>query len=192
MRLKAFNDLVKMAEKLDEPWIIAIDGRCGSGKSTLGNKLAEMTGADVLHMDDFYLRKEQRTPERYSTPGENVDHERVEEFLRQWREGNPFTWQKFDHRTLEPGQTFLKYPIKKLVVEGSYCMHPDLRKYYTLTVFVQAEQETRFARLRKREKENFVNFEQKWIPLEEKYFQEMHIEEICDVIVSNENDDILQ
>lgn len=31
-------------------------------------------------MDDYYLRMEQRTPERYAAPGENVDHER---FLEQ-------------------------------------------------------------------------------------------------------------
>ena len=56
--------------------IVAIDGRCGSGKSTLAAALQEQYGYPVVHMDDFFLRSEQRTAERLATPGENVDHER--------------------------------------------------------------------------------------------------------------------
>lgn len=182
MKLEAFDELVRIAEKLDEPWVIAIDGRCGSGKSTLGNKLAETLHSDVLHMDDFYLRKEQRTPERYRTPGENVDHERVEAYLKKWYQGNPFTWQKFDHETFEPGKTFLTYPGKKLVVEGSYSMHESLRRFYTMTVFVQCDEETRRKRLMKREGAKYIDFVRRWIPLEELYFRSEHIEEISDVI----------
>lgn len=182
MKLEAFDELVRIAEKLDEPWVIAIDGRCGSGKSTLGNKLAETLHSDVLHMDDFYLRKEQRTPERYRTPGENVDHERVEAYLEKWCQGNPFTWQKFDHETFEPGKTFLTYPGKKLVVEGSYSMYVSLRRFYTMTVFVQCDEETRRKRLMKREGAKYIDFVSRWIPLEELYFRSEHIEEISDFI----------
>ncbi|MEG2389188.1 MAG: shikimate kinase, partial [Clostridia bacterium] len=44
--------------------LIAIDGMCGSGKSTLGQRLAEALGGNLLHMDDFFLTAAQRTPER--------------------------------------------------------------------------------------------------------------------------------
>ena len=50
--------------------IVAIDGRCGSGKSTLAAALQEQYGYPVVHMDDFFLRSEQRTAERLATPGE--------------------------------------------------------------------------------------------------------------------------
>ena len=63
-----------LAERV--PVLVAIDGCCGSGKTTLAAALAERLKAEVLHMDDFYLRPEQRSPARYRTPGENVDHER--------------------------------------------------------------------------------------------------------------------
>ena len=65
-----------LSERPGKPVLIAIDGRCGSGKSTLGEYLQKTAGAQLLHMDDYYLRPEQRTRERYETPGENVDHER--------------------------------------------------------------------------------------------------------------------
>ena len=44
--------------------IVAIDGKCTSGKTTLASKLAEIYDCNVFHMDDFFLRPEQRTPER--------------------------------------------------------------------------------------------------------------------------------
>jgi uridine kinase len=187
MNQEDFSELVRRVKKLDEPCVIAIDGRCGSGKTTLGNKLAEIWQADILHMDDFYLRKEQRTEERYRTPGENVDHERVEEYLKNWQKGKPFTWQKFDHRILEPGEVFLKYPRKKLVVEGSYSMHPDLRKYYDLTVFVSCSEETRYKRLKARNVQNYSMFVKRWIPLEELYFNTMNIEESCDFVFNGDD-----
>ena len=56
--------------------IVAIDGRCGSGKSTLAARLARELRCSVFHMDDSFPRPEQRTAERLSQPGENVDHER--------------------------------------------------------------------------------------------------------------------
>jgi len=55
---------------------VAIDGPCASGKSTLGKTLQEIYGCPLIHMDDFFLRPEQRTPERLAQPGGNVDYER--------------------------------------------------------------------------------------------------------------------
>ena len=81
--------------------IIAIDGRCGAGKTTLAQYLEEQTGATVFHMDDFFLRPEQRTPERFNTPGENVDHERfLFEVLEPLRKGVvELPYQRFDCKT---------------------------------------------------------------------------------------------
>ena len=56
--------------------ILALDGPCASGKTTLAGEMGRKFGWSVVHMDDFFLRPEQRTPERYALPGGNVDHER--------------------------------------------------------------------------------------------------------------------
>lgn len=50
-------------------YIVAIDGRCGAGKSTLAQQLARDLGGRVVCADDFFLRPEQRTPERLAEPG---------------------------------------------------------------------------------------------------------------------------
>ena len=46
------------------PLLIAIDGRCGAGKTTLPQRLQQELGGRVFHMDDFFLRPVQRTAER--------------------------------------------------------------------------------------------------------------------------------
>ena len=56
------------------PFLVAVDGRCGAGKTTFAAFLQEKFGWSVLHMDHFFLRPEQRTKERLGTPGGNIDY----------------------------------------------------------------------------------------------------------------------
>lgn len=56
--------------------LVALEGGSASGKTTLAALLEAVYGCSVFHMDDFFLRPEQRTPERYAQPGGNVDRER--------------------------------------------------------------------------------------------------------------------
>ena len=43
------------------PILIALDGRCGSGKTTLAAQLAErFPGSRTIHTDDYYLPPAQR------------------------------------------------------------------------------------------------------------------------------------
>ena len=63
------DELVKKIDELmtqKDVVIVAIDGKCTSGKTTLAAKLAEIYDCNVFHMDDFFLRPEQRTPERFA------------------------------------------------------------------------------------------------------------------------------
>lgn len=185
MNNELFERVGKCLGNAGRPCIIAIDGRCGSGKSTCGRLLAEKYSGNLLHMDDFYLRKEQRTKERYQTPGENIDHERVKETLAKWVKHEPFVYQKFDHLTLEPGENIFMYPADLLVVEGSYSFHKDLRDFYDLKIFLDIDPALQRERLRKREGENFRMFQEKWIPLEELYFERLHVQDYADIYIRN-------
>ena len=50
------------------PVRLAIEGGSASGKTTLGKILAERYDCTVFHMDDFFLRAEQRTAARFAEP----------------------------------------------------------------------------------------------------------------------------
>ena len=58
--------------------IVAIDGNCGSGKTTLASIIDSVYGCNVFHMDDFFLPLDLRTTERLSQAGGNVHYERFD------------------------------------------------------------------------------------------------------------------
>ena len=91
--------------------LIAVDGRCGSGKSTLGAYLQQKMHGNLLHMDDFYLRPEQWTPKRQEEPGGNVDRERfLEEVLLPLHKG---TKLRIDHLTVGNGNWISRWRWKQ-------------------------------------------------------------------------------
>lgn len=49
-------------------FLVAIDGRCASGKTTLAGKLRSALKCNVVHMDDFYLPFAKRTEDRMAQP----------------------------------------------------------------------------------------------------------------------------
>lgn len=163
--------------------IIAIDGRCGSGKTTLAALLQELFNCTVFHMDDFFLRKEQRTSERINTPGEFVDYERfIEEVLIPIRENRDVFLRKFCHETFEPGDPQKVEITPVVIVEGSYSCNSKLKDYYDKTIFVTTDKETQLNRIHKRNPEKYEMFVEKWIPLEEMYFEAFCVEDSCDYV----------
>ena len=45
---------IQRLQKDKERVLIAIDGRCASGKTTLANRLQEELVCEVIHMDSFF------------------------------------------------------------------------------------------------------------------------------------------
>lgn len=167
------------------PAIIAIDGRCGSGKTGLAQLISDLFPCNVFHMDDFFLPFPLRTPERLSTPGGNVDDQRMrEEVLTPLTHGKPVTLRSFDCHT-GALRAPLEVPYRPLnLVEGSYAHHPALRDCYDLTVFLTCSQEEQRRRLLVREGEAGLEpFLTRWIPMEERYFEALHIEQDSDLSV---------
>ena len=100
--------------------IMAIDGKCTSGKTTLASKLAEIYDCNVFHMDDFFLRPEQRTPERFAEVGGNVDYERFqEEVLLPLKSGKAFSYRPFDCSTFALAAPVSVTPKKLNIIEGT-------------------------------------------------------------------------
>ena len=164
---------------------IAIDGRCGAGKTTLAGILAQYIDCNLFMMDDFFLPFEMRTAERMATAGGNSHYERVyDEILLPIQKKSDVIYRKFNCKTGEIGEGICtKYkPIN--IIEGSYSCHPFLENQYDIRIFVDVDSQTQIERIEKRSgKENAQMFKQKWIPLEEKYFDEYSIREKCDYII---------
>lgn len=165
--------------------IIALDGRSAAGKSTLAQLLGKMTGAGVIHMDDFFLPKELRTKERLAEPGGNVDYDRfLTEVLPGLKSGEAFSYRRFDCSRMELGES-RKVPAGTIrIVEGSYSCHPKLGDYMTLRVFCDISAEEQRVRIEKRNGEEMLSrFVREWIPMEEKYFAYFPIKERADFVL---------
>lgn len=188
IRLECFRPVFDKVEEIIEknrPCIIAIDGMCGSGKTYLANLLAEKYEVNVFHMDDFYLPPEMRTKERLEQPGGNVYYERFKkEVLMPLLEQNTVYYRPYLCGVWKYDEV-KKIEYKKInIVEGSYSMHPYLREAYDLTVFLEVNSEIQKERILEREGEiKLQQFVSKWIPLENKYFNELKIKESSDISV---------
>lgn len=166
--------------------IVAIDGRCGSGKTTLAARLQADLGCAVFHMDDFFPRPEQRTEARLSQPGENVDHERfLAEILLPLHQGlSPVTYRPYLCARQCLGHPVTVTPTPLTIVEGSYSCHPTLWPYYDLRVFLTVDPDKQSRRiLRRSGPEKAAAFAQRWIPFEEMYFQAYKIQARCDLTI---------
>ena len=163
---------------------IAIDGRCASGKSTMGKELSELFDCNLFHIDDYFLLPEQRTEERLNTPGGNFDIERFsDEVLRGIASEKDFCYSPFDCSRMAVGDKI--YVSKKAVniIEGSYSCHPDIANNYDIKVFITTDKETQKNRIIKRNPDKAHMFFSKWIPMEESYFSHFDIENRCDYII---------
>ena len=175
--VQAIRQLQEEKRESEETLLVAIDGRCGSGKTTLGEYLKQIFDCNLFRMDDFFLRMEQRTPERLKEPGGNVDYERFEEtVLRPVLQKQTVWYQQFSCRKwglLEP------YPVsyKKLnIIEGSYSMHPYFKNPYHIRVFLNISPEDQIENIKKRNGlEKAKQFQNMWIPKEEAYFEKFHV-----------------
>ena len=165
--------------------VIAIDGKCASGKTTLGHYLQQEFDANLFHMDDFFLQKEQRTPKRLAEVGGNVDYERFQtEVLEPLLAGNDVKYRPFHCKTLQIGEGVEILPKRVNIIEGSYSQHTYFGDIYDLKVFMEIEPEKQLENIRERNGEEQLEvFKQRWIPKEEAYFEVFGIKEKSDIVV---------
>ncbi len=169
---------INKLKKSKDHLLIAIDGKCGSGKTTLALLLNEIYQGNVFHMDDFFLQPYQRTSSRLEKPGENVDHER---FLKEVLEPLSFKqnvlYQPFDCSKMALSneiETILNKPIN--IIEGTYSLHPNLIDYYDLKIALTIDDHLQMERIVRRNGSQMAEkFRDLWIPLENRYFNELHI-----------------
>lgn len=150
--------------------LLAIDGRCAGGKSTLAALLQQVLGCAVVHLDDFFLPPRLRSPQRLEQPGENVHWERaLQEVLEPLSQNRDACYRPFCCRTggFAPAVTVPAGGL--VVVEGSYSLHPALAPFYREAVFVTVDPQVQTQRLARRNPQMLPQFLQRWVPLEERY-----------------------
>ena len=163
--------------------ILAIDGRCGAGKTTLARRLEEeMTASGqtvfVAHTDDYTLPFDRRT----EAVAGHMDFLRLkEELLFPFFAGEDALYRPFapHEDRLLPESLVPARGI--LILEGAYSTHPILRPYLSCSIFLDIASDKQQARLLARNPERFDAFCSRWIPAEEAYIKETDPIFFCDL-----------
>lgn len=177
-----FPVLVKL--KKNGHGIIAIDGFCASGKSTLAEKLAEFLGANLIHTDDFFLPPEKRTAERFAEPGGNVDYERFKTEVIDSLEAESVTFGIFDCCEMKITETKTLPKTDYTIIEGAYSNHPYFGNYADVRIFVETSSDEQLKRIVCRDGEKALGmFTKRWIPFEQKYEAAFGIKSCADYVI---------
>ena len=140
-------------------------------------------------MDHFFLRPEQRTPERLSQPGGNIDYDRfIDQVIKPLGKKESFVYNPYDCKLDKLGDPISVGINPLIVVEGVYSMHPKFAcestdpSLYDISVFLQIDKSEQNRRLLARNPHLYDRFINEWVPMENDYFEHFRIAEKCDFI----------
>ena len=180
--MKRITDRIDALLAREGAAVVAIDGSCTAGKTTLAGRLAQKYDCNLIHMDDFFLRPEQRTAQRFAEIGGNVDYERFrKEILENLRTGKTFFYRPYDCSTGSLKAPVEVQPKKLTVVEGTYSQHPYFGHAYDLRIYLQVSEQLRAQRILARPAFLHKRFFEEWIPMEQQYFRTFAIGEKSDL-----------
>jgi len=163
---------------------VAIDGGSGSGKSTFASLLSGVYDCNVFHTDHFFLTPALRTAERLNETGGNFDYERFkDEVIDGIMSGRPFSYRVYNCSKQTFDSVIDVTPKKLNIIEGCYSMHPTFVNSYDLKIFLHTSSHEQNRRILERSgKALYKRFVSEWIPMENRYFSEMKIRELCDLV----------
>lgn len=183
-------DLIrKRAGASQRPFLVALDGRSGTGKSTFAASLAQQLGAAVVEGDDFFAGGvDLRRDIPASRAAACIDWRRQRNVIETLAAGRgvvyrTFDWNAFDG-TLADVATRLE-PKPVLIIEGVYAARPELADLLDLRVLLLASDKTRLTRLQMRG-ETIGAWDRQWHEAEDWYFSQVAPVGWFDVIVDND------
>lgn len=183
-RQGAFEPFFRLIEEADKPFVIALDGFCASGKTTLAAELEKRFGARVIHTDDFYLPRDLRSDERYEEPGGTIHYERLKAEVIDRLAAPSLTYGVFSHEIMDIARVVTLPAVPVTVIEGAYASHPFFGDYADLRCFMEtdpAEQRRRI--LARNGPERLKLFEERWIPYEQHYEAAFRIRDGADILI---------
>ena len=168
--------------------VVLIDGRAGSGKSTFARLLQDLVFQEtkqspkVIHMDDLYLGWDGLSQGSLYL---------VEQILKQLKFAGKAQWQRWDWANdkrggSDPGNGWREFDGQNmLIVEGCGSVTEQSKELADLTIWIEADRETRKERFEARDRGVFSNFWNSWSAQEDEFFQDQRSDEICELTVNN-------
>ena len=140
--------------------LVCIDGPAGSGKTTLANEVAALTGAPVVHMDDLF------------EGWDGLPHvtAQLDSVLRPLVDDRPGSYRRWDWLADDWAETIAVPPVPMLVLEGvgsGARGHADL---VTVLAWVEVPPDLRIARGLARDGQHLAERWEQWVLDERAHF----------------------
>jgi uridine kinase len=143
--------------------VLAIEGRSGSGKTSLATALSSALGsAPIVHVDDLYPGWDGLAA---SIP------RLVDGVLRPLAEGRPMSYRRYDwERSEDADRVVVPDPVvPTLIVEGIGAGARPCAPYLSVLVWLDAPDNVRFERAMTRDGDTYRPHWQRWADQEERY-----------------------
>jgi uridine kinase len=190
----AIDRILELA-RTSSPIVVAVDGRSGTGKSTLSAWIAGRVGATLIDQDDFYAGGDFDDWRRLTSREKAdrvIDWRRVRaEALLPLRAGRPARWHPFDWETMDglAPESIEAQPSPIVILDGAYSSRPELADLIDLSILVTLPDDVRWARLRRREGEDLtLDWQAVWDEAEAYYFRTVRPPEAFDVVIDRPGD----
>jgi gluconate kinase len=149
--------------------VVLVDGRSGTGKTTLGRALAQQLGAQLVHLDDVY-------------PGWDGLQAAADAVVRDVL-GSPSGYRRWDWTTASPADWVPLDPDAPIVVEGCGALSRASAPLATLRVWLTADGSERKRRALDRDGEVFAREWERWARQEEAFMDAEDPERLADVVL---------
>ena len=153
--------------------LVCLDGPAGSGKTTLGEELAQRAGAHLIHGDDLMS----------GWRGLDAVGSQLAGLFSALAEGRPGSYQHYDWLADRYDRAVEVPPGPWLVVEGVGSGAAELAAYITVLVWVEVADELRLARGLERDGEDQRELWRQFMLDERELFARDRIRERADVVV---------
>lgn len=167
------NKLQKYIDSIKDKKIIALEGRCGSGKTSITKMLK---GVTIIHIDDFFDE----------TQKDRLNYDLVIELLNKIKNKqyhDKVTYKAFNCREwkYEQKEVILENVI---IFEGVYSYSEEIRDYFDNLIYFVVSKEEQLKRLSKRESEKYLEkYLNIWIPREEEYYRSFDFISKADILI---------
>ncbi|SOC88396.1 Uridine kinase [Curtobacterium sp. 314Chir4.1] len=149
--------------------VVLVDGRSGTGKTTLGGSLADRLGAQIVHLDDVY-------------PGWDGLHAAARAVVTDVL-GEPSGYRRWDWAASRPAEWVAVDPAGPIVVEGCGALSRASAPLASLRVWLEADDDTRWARAIGRDGDSFAREWDRWAAQEAAFIATEQPAGLADVVL---------
>jgi uridine kinase len=164
------EELARRARATGRRTVVLVDGRSGSGKTTVGTALAAALGAQYVGLDDVYPGWYGLEEAAASVATGILRADRPGYRRWDWELGAPSTWRSLD-------------PVGEIVVEGAGSLTPAAAPLATLRVWLDLDDSTRRERALARDGDAYAPWWEVWAEQEEMHLASHAPRALADVVV---------